>query len=177
VATKKQRAGARVNIKKSAAAAKKKRTIAHLSSGVRTAIEAALEAKKAGKLRYIGFTGHKSPQIHLHMLQTADRYGFTFDTVQMPLNVMDAHFDSFEQMGSSGAGKTPHRRTGDEDDGRRQLPAQRYRHSPRMPALLDESADERGHHALRLDADIGAGAGCRAHFFSAERCREAGASG
>jgi aryl-alcohol dehydrogenase-like predicted oxidoreductase len=62
------------------------------------AIEAALEAKKAGKLRYIGFTGHKSSQIHLHMLQTADRYGFTFDTVQMPLNVMDAHFDSFEQM-------------------------------------------------------------------------------
>jgi predicted aldo/keto reductase-like oxidoreductase len=62
------------------------------------AIEAALDAKKAGKLRYIGFTGHKSPKIHLHMLQTADRYGFTFDTVQMPLNVMDAHFDSFEQM-------------------------------------------------------------------------------
>src|SRR5712692_8953824 len=59
------------------------------------AIEATLNAKKAGKLRYIGFTGHKSPQIHLHMLQTADRYGFTFDTVQMPLNVMDAHFDSF----------------------------------------------------------------------------------
>src|SRR5260370_11114007 len=62
------------------------------------AIEAALEAKKAGKLRYIGFTGHKRPQIHLHMLQIADRYGFTFDTVQMPLHVMDAHFDSFEQM-------------------------------------------------------------------------------
>jgi predicted aldo/keto reductase-like oxidoreductase len=62
------------------------------------AIEATLDAKKAGKLRYIGFTGHKSPQIHLHMLQTADRHGFTFDTVQMPLNVMDAHFDSFEQL-------------------------------------------------------------------------------
>jgi predicted aldo/keto reductase-like oxidoreductase len=62
------------------------------------AIEAALDAKKAGKLRYIGFTGHKSPEIHLHMLNTASKHGFTFDTVQMPLNVMDAHFDSFEKL-------------------------------------------------------------------------------
>ena len=61
------------------------------------AIAAALEAKKAGKIRHIGFTGHKSPQIHLHMLQTADSHGFSFDSVQMPLNVMDAHFDSFEK--------------------------------------------------------------------------------
>jgi aryl-alcohol dehydrogenase-like predicted oxidoreductase len=61
------------------------------------AIAAALEAKKAGKIRYIGFTGHKSPQIHLHMLQTAADHGFTFDSAQMPLNVMDAHFDSFEK--------------------------------------------------------------------------------
>jgi predicted aldo/keto reductase-like oxidoreductase len=57
--------------------------------------EAALEAKKAGKLRYIGFTGHKDPDIHLKMLQTAFNHGFTFDAVQMPLNVMDAHFKSF----------------------------------------------------------------------------------
>jgi predicted aldo/keto reductase-like oxidoreductase len=62
------------------------------------AIEATLNAKKAGKLRYIGFTGHKSPEIHLHMLDTASKHGFTFDTVQMPLNVMDAHFDSFEKL-------------------------------------------------------------------------------
>ena len=61
------------------------------------AIAAALEAKKAGKIRYIGFTGHKSPVIHLHMLQTAADHGFSFDSVQMPLNVMDAHFDSFEK--------------------------------------------------------------------------------
>ncbi len=53
------------------------------------------QAQKEGKLRYIGFTGHKSPEIHLHMIETADKHGFTFDTVQMPLNVMDAHFDSF----------------------------------------------------------------------------------
>ena len=61
------------------------------------AIEAVLEAQKAGKVRYIGFTGHKSPDIHLQMLDTAAKHGFTFDTVQMPLNVMDAHFNSFEK--------------------------------------------------------------------------------
>jgi predicted aldo/keto reductase-like oxidoreductase len=60
------------------------------------ALEAVLEAKKAGKLRYIGFTGHKSPDIHLKMLATASAHQFTFDSVQMPLNVMDHHFDSFE---------------------------------------------------------------------------------
>lgn len=61
------------------------------------ALEAVLEAQKAGKIRYAGFTGHKSPDIHLQMLATASRHGFTFDAVQMPLNVMDAHFDSFEK--------------------------------------------------------------------------------
>ena len=61
------------------------------------AIEAALAAKKAGKIRYIGFTGHKDPDIHLKMLNTGFKQGFTFDAVQMPLNVMDAHFRSFEK--------------------------------------------------------------------------------
>jgi len=60
-------------------------------------MEAVLEAQKAGKIRYIGFTGHKSPDIHLEMLATASRHGFTLDAVQMPLNVMDAHFNSFEK--------------------------------------------------------------------------------
>ena len=59
------------------------------------ALEAVQEAKKAGKLRYIGFTGHKDPDIHLHMLELAKRHDFKFDTVQMPLNLMDAHFRSF----------------------------------------------------------------------------------
>jgi predicted aldo/keto reductase-like oxidoreductase len=59
------------------------------------AMEALLAAKKAGKIRYIGFTGHKSPDIHLKMLSTAARHGFKFDTVQMPLNLMDAHYNSF----------------------------------------------------------------------------------
>lgn len=58
-------------------------------------IEALVEAKKAGKLRFIGFTGHKDPSIHLSMLKAADDHGFAFDTVQMPLNVMDAHYRSF----------------------------------------------------------------------------------
>ena len=53
------------------------------------------KAKQEGKVRHIGFTGHKSPEIHLHMIETATKHNYTFDTVQMPLNVMDAHFDSF----------------------------------------------------------------------------------
>jgi predicted aldo/keto reductase-like oxidoreductase len=60
-------------------------------------MEAAVEAQKAGKVRYIGFTGHKSPDIHLKMLETADAHQFHFDSVQMPLNVMDAHYNSFGQ--------------------------------------------------------------------------------
>jgi len=61
------------------------------------ALEAVLAAQRAGKIRYIGFTGHKSPAIHLMMLETARQHGFTFDAVQMPLNVMDAHYESFAQ--------------------------------------------------------------------------------
>jgi predicted aldo/keto reductase-like oxidoreductase len=59
---------------------------------------ALLNAKKAGKLRYIGFTGHKDPRIHLHALEIAREHGFHFDTVQMPLNVMDAHYRSFAKL-------------------------------------------------------------------------------
>ncbi len=61
------------------------------------ALSVALRAREQGKLRYIGFTGHKSPAIHAHMFEVADAHGFHFDSVQMPLNVMDAHYDSFEQ--------------------------------------------------------------------------------
>jgi aryl-alcohol dehydrogenase-like predicted oxidoreductase len=59
---------------------------------------ALLEAKEAGKIRYIGFTGHKDPHIHLHMLEVARENGFKFDTAQMPLNVMDAHYRSFSKL-------------------------------------------------------------------------------
>ncbi len=58
---------------------------------------ALVEARQAGKLRYIGFTGHKDPQVHLYMLEVAARQGFKFDTVQMPLSVMDFHYRSFEK--------------------------------------------------------------------------------
>jgi aryl-alcohol dehydrogenase-like predicted oxidoreductase len=75
-------------------------------------VEALVAARKAGKIRYIGFTGHKDPVVHLRMLETAKLHDFHFDTAQMPLNVMDAHFRSFahqvlpelvkEQMGILG---------------------------------------------------------------------------
>ena len=60
------------------------------------AIEAALAARKAGKTRFLGFTGHKSPELHLAMLNACDAHGFVPDTVQMPLNVLDASYDSFQ---------------------------------------------------------------------------------
>ena len=62
------------------------------------AMEAVVEAQKAGKIRYIGFTGHKDPLVHLRMLELATQNNFHFDAVQMPLNVMDGHFRSFEQQ-------------------------------------------------------------------------------
>ncbi|MBC7927132.1 MAG: aldo/keto reductase [Bryobacteraceae bacterium] len=62
------------------------------------AMEALVEAQKAGKVRHIGFTGHKDPKIHLATLKVAAARNFQFDTVQMPLNVMDAHYNSFEKM-------------------------------------------------------------------------------
>lgn len=59
--------------------------------------EAMLAAQKAGKIRYIGFTGHKDPLVHLRALEVAAQHGVRFDAVQMPLNVFDAHFRSFEK--------------------------------------------------------------------------------
>lgn len=62
------------------------------------AMEAVVAAKQAGKIRFIGFTGHKDPHIHLYMMNVAQHHGFHFDTVQMPINIMDAHFRSFSQL-------------------------------------------------------------------------------
>jgi aryl-alcohol dehydrogenase-like predicted oxidoreductase len=61
-------------------------------------LEALLEAKKAGKIRYIGFTGHKDPVVHLRMLEVAAQNKFHFDSAQMPINVLDASFRSFGQQ-------------------------------------------------------------------------------
>jgi predicted aldo/keto reductase-like oxidoreductase len=60
-------------------------------------VEVLKQARQEGKIRFIGFTGHKSPEIHLHMIEIADQHGFTFDTVQMPVNALDEHYDSFGQ--------------------------------------------------------------------------------
>lgn len=62
------------------------------------AVEAMVDARQAGKIRYVGFTGHKDPFVHLRMLEVAAAHQFRFDAVQMPLNVMDAHFRSFEHQ-------------------------------------------------------------------------------
>ena len=62
------------------------------------AMEAVVAAKQAGKIRFIGFTGHKDPHIHLYMLEVARQHSFQFDAVQMPINIMDAHFRSFAQL-------------------------------------------------------------------------------
>src|SRR4051812_26512654 len=61
-------------------------------------MEAMLETRKAGKVRFVGFTGHKDPYVHLRKLEVSQRHNFHFDAVQMPLNVMDAHFRSFAQQ-------------------------------------------------------------------------------
>jgi len=62
------------------------------------AVEAVHESKAKGKIRYAGFTGHKDPLVHLRMLEVADERGFRWQTAQMPINVMDAHFRSFEKL-------------------------------------------------------------------------------
>ena len=62
------------------------------------ALEAMMDARKAGKVRFIGFTGHKDPHIHLYMLEVAAKHNFQFDAVLMPSNLMDAHFRSFAQL-------------------------------------------------------------------------------
>jgi len=99
----------------------------------------------------IGFTGHKSPDIHLKMLNAAFAHQFTFDAVQMPLNVMDAHYDSFEKKVLPVLVQHEHRRSRDEADGRQDHSQEQDRDGGRVPALLDEPAHQRGHQRLRLD--------------------------
>jgi predicted aldo/keto reductase-like oxidoreductase len=66
---------------------------ARLKAGV---LDAFLEAKQKGKARYIGFTGHQNPKTHLHFLKRLDELGIEMDTCQMPLNVCDPSFESFQ---------------------------------------------------------------------------------
>ena len=88
---------------------------------------ALIEARKAGKLRYIGFTGHKDPRIHLYMLEVAKQQRFKFDTVQMPLNVMDAHYRSFEKLVLPRAREAKNRRARHEKHGQRNHSEVEYR--------------------------------------------------
>ncbi|RJQ53237.1 MAG: aldo/keto reductase [Actinobacteria bacterium] len=61
------------------------------------AMHAVIEARKAGLVRFVGFTGHKDPEIHLKMLDVAERHDFRFDAHQLPLNAYDPHYRSFEK--------------------------------------------------------------------------------
>ena len=82
-------------------------------------LEALLEAKKAGKIRYIGFTGHKDPAVHLRMLEVAAQHKFHFDSAQMPLNILDAQFPQFRAPGCAETGGARDRGAGHEADGQR----------------------------------------------------------
>ena len=112
-------------------------------------LEALLEAKKAGKIRYIGFTGHKDPAVHLRMLEVAAQHNFHFDTAQMPLNILDAQFRSFAPPGGAEAGGAGDRAAGDEADGERCDSAEQHRNGDRVPALCAEPADVGGDQRLR----------------------------
>ena len=103
--------------------------------------EAMLEAKKQGKVRFIGFTGHKTPQIHLRMMAMADQHNMKFDTVQMPLNAFDATYRSFQQYVLPESQPARHGRPGHEEPRRqrRTHPAGRG-DRPRGPALCHEPA-------------------------------------
>jgi len=137
---------------------------------------ALLEAREAGKVRYIGFTGHKDPRIHLHMLEVAKENGFSFDTVQMPLNVMDAHYRSFEKLVLPELVKQNIGVLGHEEYGQRNHPEVGHGESSGVPSLRVESADVRGHYRVRQHGGAGSGTGCGAHVPVNERAAKGGDS-
>ena len=110
---------------------------------------ALIEARKAGKLRYIGFTGHKDPRIHFYMLEVAKQHAFKFDTVQMPLNVMDAHYRSFEKLVLPESREAEHRCARHEKHGERSHSEVEYCDGDRVSSLCPELADVGGHHRCR----------------------------
>jgi len=129
--------------------------------GERGSMEALLSARKQGKIRYIGFSGHKSPDIHLKMLQTAFAHQFTFDAVQMSLNVMDAHYDSFEKKVLPVLVKHHIGVLGMKPMGDSVIPSEQNGLCHRMSALCHEPANQRGHHRVRIASNSSAGArGC-----------------
>ena len=84
-----------------------------------------LEAKKAGKIRFIGFTGHKDPAVHLRMLEVAAQHNFHFDSAQMPLNLLDAQFPQLRARRGSETGGAGDRGARHEAAGGRRNSAQR----------------------------------------------------
>ncbi len=107
------------------------------------AAEALTEAKKQGKVRFVGFTGHKDPGIHLKMLAT----NFPFDTAQMPLNAFDGTFRSFERARAAGVAAARHCAAGHEAAQRpRRGHSERRAHPGRRAALRHEPSGCDDHH-------------------------------
>ena len=115
-------------------------------------LEALLEAKKAGKIRFIGFTGHKDPAVHARMVDLADQHKFHFDSAQMPINILDYSFKSFRhdvvpklvERGIALLGMKPMASANiPQNNG--------IATANRMPALRTEPADFSRHHGLRID--------------------------
>jgi uncharacterized protein len=117
------------------------------------AIEAVQEAKRAGKIRYIGFTGHKDPSVHLRMFETADKHSFHFDTVQMPINVMDAHFRSFLNSVAPVAQQHGTAILAMKTLWRSLHPPKQYRDTVRSPALRPELPGVGRYHRDRLSSN------------------------
>ena len=140
-------------------------------------MEALQEAKKAGKIRYIGFTGHKDPAVHLHMLEVAATHSFHFDTVQMPLNVMDAHFRSFEHQVLPVLVKREIGVLGMKPHGRAAVILKSKPSRRSMPALRDESADVGGDHGHRQHENSRSGVRGGPHLQADDAAAGFGAAG
>ena len=118
---------------------------------------ALVEAKKAGKLRYIGFTAIRTRGFISTHLEVAREHGFHFDTVQMPLNVMDAHYRSFAKLVVPELVKEGIGVLGMKPLANGRILQSGHRIGDRVPALRTQSADIRGDHRTRLDAHPGPG--------------------
>ena len=133
--------------------------------------------QKKGKVRYIGFTGHKSPEIHLKMLDTAFAHNFTLNSVQMPLNLMDAHYDSFGKKVLPVLVKHNIGVLGMKPMGDGLILQEQDRRARRVPAVRAEPAHQRGHHRLRFAPDPATGAESGPHLQAADPgadCRSSG---
>ena len=127
------------------------------------------EARQAGKLRYIGFTGHKDPRIHLYMLEVAKQQGFKFDTVQMPLNVMDAHYRSFEKLVLPELVKQKIGVLGMKSMANGLILKSNTVSRDRLSSLCHELTDVGGHHRCRQHGDSRSGIRSGAHFSADEQ--------